>query len=229
MSLKADILSRLDDDSLYRLKEEYPSLLIDEEWNRRLSSCNPDLYIPTLEILKQHNFQISKSISNGLSNLGKCFPWRIGIIYDYISGQIKSIHVGIGNLGKYKYKGRGIIFTWLYSNKNHLMLREIISNNSNSLGKNLSYKLDKEYSENISKLLLENKTVTIKYVAISGENKLIRSFQNRLSNYERFEIFPYSINNIPLIELDNPINPNIVGNVPVIHSSDVSLFLDVSS
>ena len=50
-NLKNLILDKVDDESLYILRERFPSLNIDLEWNKRLNSCDSEIYLPTLYFL----------------------------------------------------------------------------------------------------------------------------------------------------------------------------------
>ena len=156
-NLKNLILDKVDDESLYILRERFPSLNIDLEWNKRLNSCDSEIYLPTLYFLLENKIKKSQLINSGLYNLRNCFPWRIGVIYDFRYGQVKSVEIRIGeNLGRYKFEGKNILFSWLDSDKNKKMLREIISFNSKeSL---FSRMLNNEKSIQVRDLILNNET-----------------------------------------------------------------------
>ena len=227
MSLRNTVLDRLDEESLHELSVKYPSLLIDEEWKKRLSSCDRNVYIPVLNIIKKYNIEKTKSILDGLETLRYCFPWRIGVVYDYMTGAIKNEEIHIGDFpGRYKYK-KPLSFTWLESDKNKLMLREITSYNSESSRKNISYPSDPELSHLISNILLENDRVKLDYAIISADNKSIKTYDNPLPNYERYEIFPYKVNEVPLVE---PVSNYMIYtdiNIPVKYSPDVQTYLEI--
>lgn len=221
------ILDKLDDESLYILRQNYPSLNIDLEWNRRLNNCDPEVYIPTLNFLSSNKIKKSYLIRSGLYNLRNCFPWRIGVIYDFRYGQVKSVEIRIGaNLGRYKLQGQGILFSWLDSNENKKMLREIVSSNSkNSL---FSTKLDHEKTKEVRDLILNNENLNINIVII---NTLTRSFPKENPLKENFTAYPYSISsNLKTIQLIDEIQePNIVRfeKIPIKFSDELKTYISV--
>ena len=232
------ILDKLDDESLYMLREKYPSLNIDLEWNRRLNNCDPEVYIPTLNFLSSLNSlsslnplsyknQNSQLIRSGLYNLRNCFPWKIGVIYDFQYGQVKSVEIRIGtNLGRYKLQGQKILFSWLDSNENKKMLRETVSSNSsNSL---FSTKLNVEKTKEVRDLILNNEKLNVNIIII---NTLTRSFPEENPLKENFTAYPYSISsNLKTIQLMDEIHDaNIVSfeKIPINFSDELKTYISV--
>ena len=110
--LEEIILDRIDEQSLYRLRKEYPSLRIDHEWSRRLLSCDPEIYTSTLDILLEKKVKKTKVLKSALYEMRKCFPWRIGVIYDFRTGQVKSLEIRLGTTNaKYRYQSSPLVFT----------------------------------------------------------------------------------------------------------------------
>lgn len=197
------ILDKLDDESLYVLRETYPSLNIDLEWNRRLNNCDFDIWGSTLDFLLENKIKKTQLINSGLYNLRKCFSWKIGVIYDFRYGQVKSVEIRIGkNFGRYKFAGQNILFSWLDSDKNKKMLREIVSYNSKeSL---FSIKLSEDISEQVRDLILNNEKLSVDVAII---NTLTRSFPGENPLGESFIAQAYSISsNLKTIQLIPPIN-----------------------
>ena len=175
MNLQSLILDRLDEHSLFLLNQNYHSLQIDKEFRKRLESCNEEVYLQVLDFLLIHkNLLKNNEIKLGLYNMRNCFPWKIGIVYDFRSGRVENIEIRIGTgFGRYSLKGSKILFTWLDSFENKKMLRETISDNSKT--SLFSNKLSKEESMQIRDLILNNKTLSLD---VYIENKNVQSFPN---------------------------------------------------
>lgn len=224
-NLKNLILDKVDDESLYILRERFPSLNIDLEWNKRLNSCDSEIYLPTLYFLLENKIKKSQLINSGLYNLRNCFPWRIGVIYDFRYGQVKSVEIRIGeNLGRYKFEGKNILFSWLDSDKNKKMLREIISFNSKeSL---FSTILNNEKSIQVRDLILNNQTLSVDVAVI---NDLTRSFPEENPLKENFIAQPYSISsNLQTIQLIPQTNKTKIvrfEKIPIRFSDDVKTYI----
>ena len=174
MNLQSLILDRLDEDSLFLLSQTYPTLQSDKEFRKRLESCDKEIYLPVIDYLLENKIEKSYEIRAGLYNMRNCFPWRIGVVYDYRTGRIENLEIRIGTgFGRYALRGSKTLFTWLDSSEHKKMLRETVSNNSKiSL---FSKKLNKEKSMEIRDLILNNKTLT---VDINIEKKNVQTFQN---------------------------------------------------
>lgn len=228
------ILDRIDDESLYLLYERYPSLRIDEEWKRRLISCDPFQYLPTLNLLYQKNIPKSVALKQGLYQMRNCFPFRIAVIYDYRTGQVKSLHVRLGiTTSRYTYKGNPITFTWLDANESKKLLREIIS--SNSSPSQFSIKLGAEESKQVRDMLLGHKVVDLDVIVIPAINNPFHSFPSSspLTGGEDFVVYPRKISTQNKSVILYPANPdqNIISfpNIQVKYSPDVIKYLSVIS
>ncbi len=226
------ILDRIDDESLEELNKQYPSLRIDEEWSRRLLSCNIETYLPTLEILEKKKIK-SKTLKKTLYEMRKCFPWRIGVVYDFRTGHIKSLEVRLGmSNSKYQYQGSPIVFTWLDVNESKKLIREVIS--SNAQASLFSVKLEDEKSEKVRDLLLDNKTVDIDVIIMQATNKAFNTFptDNPLSGGEDFVVYPSKISKNDLsINLFPVQNHQVFSykSIPIKFSPDVIKYLSVIS
>lgn len=188
--LRKEILSRLDNQSLYDLHQEYPSLRITEEWKRRLSSCDPEEYTDLLDFLIQNPIEKDKNIKEGLENLKNCFPWRIGVVYNYETGRPERIEVKVGETGKYKSKkGIPLTFTWLHSEKSKLLVQELTSSNAKSLGKNITSKTTENVSKTVRDYLFQNPTLKIN---IERQENIHNTFDQTLPR-ENFFLFPTAI------------------------------------
>lgn len=229
--LEEIILDRIDDDGLHLLNKKYPSLRIDHEWSRRLLSCDSDIYSPVLDILLEKKIKKSKVLKHSLYEMRKCFPWRIGVVYDFRNGQVKSLEIRMGNdNGKYRYQSSPLLFTWLDANESKMLLRETISYNSKSSV--FSEKLDFESSNKVRDLLLDNSTIDIDVLILTAVNVPFRTFPSPLHGGEDFIVYPSRIKkgNIS-IDLINKPNSQIVSytNIPIKFSSDVIKYLAVIS
>ena len=228
MKLQNMILDRIDDESLYGLHKQYPSLRIEDEWSRRLLSCNSEIYLPTLEILERYKIK-SKVLNKALYDMRKCFPWRIGVVYDFRTGQVKSVEVRLGASNvKYQYQGSPIVFTWLDANESKKLLREVIS--SNSQASLFSVKLD---SDAVRDLLLDNKTVDIDVIIMTATDQAFNTFprDNPLAGGEDFVVYPSKVSrgNISVDLFSKPGQILSFKNIPIKFSSDVSKYLSVIS
>ena len=174
MNLQSLILERLDEHSLFLLSQNYPSLQSDKEFRKRLESCDKEIYLPVLNFLLENKINKNYEIRAGLYNMRNCFPWKIGVVYDFRTGKVENVEIRIGTgFGRYSLKGSKILFTWLDSFENKKMLRETVSDNSKpSL---FSNKLNKEQSMEIRDLILNNENLTIDLYI---EKKNIQTFQN---------------------------------------------------
>ena len=174
MNLQSLILERLDEHSLFLLSQNYPSLQSDKEFRKRLESCDKEIYLPVLNFLLENKINKNYEIRAGLYNMRNCFPWKIGVVYDFRTGKVENVEIRIGTgFGRYSLKGSKILFTWLDSFENKKMLRETVSDNSKpSL---FSNKLNKEQSIEIRDLILNNENLTIDLYI---EKKNIQTFQN---------------------------------------------------
>jgi hypothetical protein len=231
--LEEIILDRIDEKSLYKLWREYPSLRIDYEFSKRLLSCDPEIYNPVLDLFMEKNVKMSKVLKSALYEMRKCFPWRIGVVYDFRNGQVKSLEIRMGNTNeKYRYQSSPILFTWLDANESKLLLREIVSSNSKS--SLFSEKLDIEKSEKVRDFLLDNSTVDIDISIIQAIDRPFRTFSRSspLHGGEDFAVFPTRIKKENVsIELFSKPNSQIISytNIPIKFSSDVSKYLSVIS
>ena len=224
-NLKNIILERLDDESLSELGEIYPSLNVDLEWARRLNTCDSKNYLSTLYFLSENKIKKSNIINRALYNLRNCFPWKIGVIYDFQYGQIKSVDIRIGeNFGRYKYRGRKMIFGHSDANISKKMLREIISSNSNT--GLFSTTLDKNLSNQVRDLILNNQTLS---VDIAIKRELTQTYPGYQPVGENFIAQPFSISSnlqkiqlIPDIEASNIVTVN---KVPISFSDEVKTYI----
>lgn len=223
--LKNIILERLDDESLSELGEIYPSLNVDLEWARRLNTCESKNYLPTLYFLSENKIKKTNVVNRALYNLRKCFPWKIGVIYDFQYGQIKSVEIRIGeNFGRYKYRGQKMIFARSDANTSKKMLREIVSSNS-QIGL-FSIKLDKKLSNEVRDLILNNQSLNVD-VAIKRE--LTQTYTEYQPVGENFIVQPISISSnlqkiqlIPDIQKSNIVT---VDKIPISFSDEVKTYL----
>jgi len=235
--LEEIILDRIDNESLFSIYMNYPNLklTVHEEWKRRLLSCDRELYSPLLDFLYTHNVEKSLLLKQGLYGLRKCFQWKFGVVYDFRTGNVKSLELRLGNVRKkYEYDGKPILFEWLDANENKMLLREIISSNANS--SIFSLKLDKDKSEQVRDLLLDNKVLNLDVIVIEAMNKSFHSFPQKqpLSGGEEFVVYPYRIYNknksIPIYDSnDGNIKILSFSNIPIIISSEVKKYLDIIS
>jgi len=224
-NLKNIILERLDDESLSELRQVYPSLNVDLEWARRLNTCDSKNYLPTLYFLSENKIRKTNVINRALYNLRNCFPWKIGVIYDFQYGQIKSVEIRIGeNFGRYKYRGQKMIFARSDANTSKKMLREIVSANS-KIGL-FSTKIDKNLSNEVRDLILNNQTLDVD-VAIKKE--LTQTYTEFQPVRENFIVQPFSISSnlhtiqlIPDIQQSNIVRVN---KVPISFSDEVKTYL----
>ena len=158
----------------------------------------------------------------------KCFPWRIGVIYNFVYGKIDSAEIRIGTgFGRYKSKGKKVLFSWLDVSENKKMLREIISDNSKySI---FSRSLNKEKSINVRDLILNNKYLSLD-VIIFEEN--IKSFPTEHGLRENFVAYPYSISsNSQTVKLYDRDDGEIIRlqNVVINFSPDILKYLSTIS
>lgn len=233
------ILDRIDDESLELLRVNYPSLKIkvDEEWKRRLLSCDRELFLPLLDFLYTHNVEKSTTLKQGLYGMRTCFPWKIGAVYDFRTGQVKKLEIKLGWVNRtYSVEGNPILFSWLDANENKMLLREFVSNNTNS--SLFSTKLDRTKTEEVRDFLLDNKFLNVDVIIMQARNKAFRSFpkDHPLSGGEDFVVSPYRIYNknksILFSEVPLPQNSGEVvsfSNIPIIFSQEVKKYLDVIS
>lgn len=232
--LEEIILDRIDEEGLYNLYREYPSLKIDYEWSKRLLSCDVETYTSTLNTLLEKNVKKSKVLKNALYEMRKCFPFRIAAIYDFRNGQVKSLEIRVGNdSGKYRYQSSPLLFTWLDSNESKLLLRELISSNSKS--SLFSEKLDDATSNKVRDLLLDNTTIDISVSILAATTNPFHTFSQSspLHGGEDFVVYPSRIKKggIFIDLLLNKPNSQIVSytNIPIKFSSDVIKYLAVIS
>ena len=231
--LEEIILDRIDEEGLYYLNERYPTLRIDEEWKRRLLSCDPEIYNGTLNILAEKNVKKTKVLKQALYDMRKCFPFRIGVVYDFRTGQVKSVEVRIGVLGvKYRYQSSPLLFTWLDVNESKMLLREVISSNSkNSL---FSEKLDAEVSNKVRDLLLDNTTIDVTVSTLQATNRPFHTFPRAspLHGGEDFVVYPTQIKKGDhSIDLLHKPGSQVISytNIPIKFSNDVLKYLSVIS
>ena len=229
--LEEIILDRIDDQSLHLLNLRYSSLRIDHEWSRRLLSCNPDVYMPTLDILLEKNVKKTKVLKHALYEMRKCFPWRIGVVYDFRNGQVKSLEVRLGStIEKYRYQSSPVLFTWLDANESKMLLREVISSNSKS--SLFSEKLDSENSNKVRDLLLDNSSVDLTVSILQATTKPFHTFPRAspLHGGEDFVVYPSRIKkgNISLDLFSKEGEKTMTyTNIPIRFSSDVIKYLAV--
>ena len=230
------ILDRIDEPSLYLLHLNYPGLKVDEEWRRRLQSCDPKSYLPVLDFLYNRNIPLSIPLKQGLFSVRNCFPWKVGVVYNYQTGQVKSLEIRMGHVNRrYKNAGSPVLFSWLDANENRVLLREIISSNTDS--SIFSLKLDEEKSNYIRDLFLDNKKLGIEVAIIKATHRGFRSFpqQHPLSGGEEFVVYPSRIFNqnksIQIYDSPNTDNVQIVSfpNIPITFSPDVAKYLAIIS
>ena len=189
--LKREILENLDDESLYQLHLKYPSLLVTQEWKRKLSSGNPEEYKNVLDLLLNEKIPKDIHILEGLNNLKYLFPWRIGIIYNYQTGHLENIEVKVGNVGKYKSnKNIPLTFTWLYAKESHLLLREMTSHNASNLGKKISFPLPENSSRIVTDILFGNENIEIKVGGYHRDE--INTFEHPLEK-EIYHLYPLGL------------------------------------
>ena len=231
--LEEIILDRIDDDSLYRLGDRYPSLRIDHEWSRRLLSCDPDIYTSTLDILLEKKVKKSKVLKSALYEMRKCFPWRFGVIYDFRNGQVKSLEVRLGSTNaKYRYQSSPLVFTWLDANESKMLLREVVSSNSKS--SLFSEKLDLENSNKVRDLLLDNTTIDITVSILQATNVPFHTFprSSPLHGGEDFIVYPVQIRKGDIqVNLMNKPGVQTISytNIPIKFSSEVMKYLSIIS
>tara|TARA_R110001599_G_C11973433_1_gene634191 strand:+ start:46 stop:735 length:690 start_codon:yes stop_codon:yes gene_type:complete len=228
MKLQKLILDKLDEESLYILGEKYPSLKTDLELKKRLESCDFQIYLPVLDFLSLNNGPKSLNIRQGLYNMRHCFPWKIGIIYDFRSGQINSIDVRIGeDFGRYRLNGKRLLFNWLDMNENKKMLRETVSNNANT--SLFSTSLSLEDSMQVRDLILNNTKLSLK---IKVENKNIISLKREQPLGEDFVVSLESIHssrNSVELSRDRGGMSQIFEDIPISFSPEIKTYLSVIS
>lgn len=228
MNLQNLILDRLDEESLYILSLKYPSLHIEEEWKRRLSTCKEEDYLPVLEFFSSEKITKSKLILSALYNLRYCFPWKIGVIYNFKTGKIYSAEIRIGkHFGRYQVKGKNLLFSWLDMNENKKMLKEVIS--SNYIKKSLfSTVLNDNKSKKVRDLILNNKKLTLDLLVIQKNNV---SMPGQQPLREDFVVYPYFVSsNSTTVKLTHETGNNIVRKeIPIRFSSEVEQYLKVIS
>jgi hypothetical protein len=180
-SLKESIFEKIDEESLYKLSEIYPSLCLDteKEYFKRLFSDTANI----IDFLLSKKIYKSQLITNGLKSLKMHIPWSIGVIYDYRYGDIKSVEIRLGDgFGKYFYKNQPLIFNWLYSDKHKLMLKEI-THNSVDLG------------VDVIDFLLFNESLDVEIAIIKQEQSFSHAYGYPLTEVEIYILFPVKISN----------------------------------
>jgi hypothetical protein len=163
----------------------------------------------------------------------ECFPWRIGCVYDFRNGQVKSLEIRVGqNSGKYSYRKSPLIFTWLDANESKKLLREIVSSNAGS--SMFSLKLNDENSRKVRDLLLDNSFVDLDVAVIRATQNPFQSFprSSPLHGGEDFVVYPSKIKRGDIsVDLFSQDGAEIVSftNIPINFSSDVSKYLSLIS
>ena len=187
--LKQEILERYPIDILIELHNEYPSIRIDKEIARRLSDLNTyEEVLPFIDYIEKTSI-----IIESLNTLKYKLPWRIAVIYNYLTGQVKTVEISIGYTGRYyistnnlttnRENGKPILFTWLDCFNHKLMLREVKNGEKNRFS---IYNTDPE----IINLLLSSETLNL----VVGMYHISKpTFPQPLGeNYEDFPILIYN-------------------------------------
>ena len=228
MNLQNLILDKLDEESLYFLSLKYPSLRIEEEWKRRLSTCKEEDYLPVLEFFSSEKISKSRLVLSALYNLRYCFPWKIGVIYNFKTGKIYSAEIRIGHhFGRYQVKGKNLLFSWLDVNENKKMLREVVSSNYTKRSL-FSTVLDEIKSKKVRDLILNNKKLTLDLLVIQ---KNIVSIPTQQPLREDFVVYPYFISSeFTSVKLTDETGNNTSRiEVPIRFSSEVEQYLKAIS
>jgi len=192
--------------------------------------------VEVLKFFLENKVEKTKIIREGLYEMRKRFPWRIGTIYNYKTGTLTALQVKIGNMSgankNYTLSGNTIMFSWLDANQHGRLLREIVSDDS--LASNLSVTVDEKTADSVRDLLLDSKEVRINVLKKTAIDKVFRSFlQNSLG--EDYLFIPEAIENIKLLpgkvekteEVDNPTSESFHYAAAVNHLADVKLYLNV--
>ncbi len=231
--LEEIILDRIDDRSLYNLNNRYPSLRIDEEWKRRLLSCDAEIYMPVLDLFEKENVIKTQVLKKALYDMRKCFPWRIGVVYDFRNGHVKSLEIRLGNNNsKYRFETSPLLFTWLDVNESKKLLREVISSNSKS--SIFSEKLDSEQSDKVRDLLLDNRNIDVEVSILKAVDRPFYTFPRAspLPGGEDYVVYPTRIKKgekeVVLLKKDNTQTVSYK-NVPIKFSDEVRKYISVIS
>ena len=214
MNLQSEILDRLDNKTLLELHETWPSLRTDLEFSRRLSNCDYSVldYIDKITPTKE--------LIDGFKKMQKCIPWRIGVIYNYQTGKIYQIEISMGITERYIVNNRPILFSWLDSSKNFLMLREITNQHDTPF----SIRFDENWSSNISNFLLNSEKINLTLGYFQGR----KTFQMPLPYSEQVEIVPVSISNeIGKIDLFNENIRSITTSETIKFSPEVKKYKEI--
>lgn len=211
MNLETDILSRLDNDILLKLYNEFPSLRIDLEFGKRLQNCD----FSVLDVL--FSLELTEYLVSAVKNFKYCIPWKIAVVYNYETGAVKDVIVSLDIKMRYKIGNKPILFTWLDCNNHGLMIREITN-----------YKQDIfslfGQSHDIIDLLLNSNQVKVDLGFFQGR----KTFEVPLSYRENYEVVPLAIESEQgkKVFLDTP--PNSEQIVKVTKSANVDKYIKLS-
>lgn len=228
LTLQELVLSKYNLNELINLHQTRPDLS-NKEVFRRLSACDLSL----LEILDKFRNQYGYSpyIIQGLKNVKKCLPWRIGVIYNYLTGNIVKVEVSIGITGRYTANRKPLLISWLAASVHHMLLRQVVSSSYPSeYNSNITYHLQQdEYSEKITDFLLNSSYLFVYLITLQPEGKTFASEQP-LPGSERYQVFPVAISDgKTTFELANTENlrPDVLETVSISFSREVEQYRQI--
>lgn len=197
------VASTLDMETLYTIYKKSNIIGIEKEIERRLISCDPALYLPTVNFIYDHiddniilnQWLKSNYISNGINTVIHCLPWKIGVIYNYTDQSyiIKQLSIIVGREKPYKIKGKYFKPSWINSQNSKLTLREVISDFNKPINDNMSHVVTNLLLDNRIRMeLLTNDIVAIDtcvyFPRILGEH--FKSYPGDISLPEVKQIYP---------------------------------------
>ena len=227
LTLEELVLSKYDLTELLNLHQSRPDLS-NKEIFRRLSNCDLRV-LDILDKIKDQN-GYSPYIVQGLINVKKCLPWRIGVVYNYLTGQVQSIEISVGITGRYKVHRKPFLVSWLAASVHKMLLRQVVSSGyPPEYNTNITYHLPEEYSEKITEFLLNSSYLLVYLLSLQPENKTFAKEQS-LPGSERFQVFPVAISDgKTTFELANTENlrPDALETVPIRFSEDVEKYKQI--
>ena len=177
MNLQREILSRLTDSDLVELQNKLPTLQADGKLAKRLRNGEVETLMALVKI-----DEMTPLLRKALRE----YPmrWRVGVIYNYQTGQSINIQVTLGEDAKKRYQidGQKIMFTWLDSKDHHLVLREV----NNFVDQRNRKKID---NPEVLPLLLDQDIISVGFTQIDG----VQSYELPLPKGEYFNYVPNTL------------------------------------
>lgn len=136
----------------------------------------------------------SPYIKRGISNLLYNIPWKIGIIYNYTdqSYRYNNISVILGDVNYKNKNDRKFISTWLESNKSKLVLREVVSLNSEINNVNTTVRtIDPNLDISIRTILMNNDTINLTIcLSVAQPGQSFQTYDQLLPEGETKTMYP---------------------------------------